>query len=374
MQQALGNEWIHDVYRCAMEEQPWEVALRPLMAELRATCAGVVKHSIAPTGAEVLLRVDVDPGTEQAYVQTYVHQNPVMNCLSAMPLGHVTTGSGAVDERFYFSSEFYNSWQKPSGYADNMGISLARRNGQFVMLSLPRDFDAGLYSREEISAVLPYVQHLVRAFNIWLRLTSTEAHAGWVSEAFDQLAQGLIIIGDDRVILYANKGGEKILSDIGPLQRTNFRLRIKDETASDKIDAILRLFESGEASETTDYAVAVPRGPARSPLFLRVQPPLGLRPGQRTFGLPKAVAFLHVVDPDERQIQSLAAFSQAYGLTGAEQRLAEALVRIESIVDAARAVGVSEATGRTQMQSIYAKTGARSLAGLLAQIYRNTLP
>jgi DNA-binding CsgD family transcriptional regulator/PAS domain-containing protein len=369
----LGDAWIHDVYSCATGELPWEHALRPLMRELNATCMGVVKHSIAPVGAEVLVRIDVNASTERAYVERYVHENPVMNCLSAMPLGYVTAGSGAVDEKFFFNSDFYNDWQKPAGYADSMAISLARRQGQFVMLSIPRDFNAGLYSRDELSGVYPYVPHLVRAFNIWLRLNMAEAETGWVSEAIDQTAQGLIILGEDRVILYANKGGERVLSGKGQLQRVNFRLRAQEDYIADRLDAILRLFESDEALDTEEYGMAIPRGEGRSPLFLRVQPPLGLRPGQKSFGLPKAVAFLHVVDPDERSIADLGVFSEGYRLTGAEQRFVEALTRLESIVEAARATGVSEATARTHMQHIYGKTGSDSLAGLLAKIYRSAL-
>jgi hypothetical protein len=95
---SLDDRWIHDVYRCATDELPWGHVLRPLMGTLKATCAGIVKHSIVPIAAQILVRVDSDQKTEQAYIERCVHENPVMNCLSAMPLGYVTTGSGAVDE------------------------------------------------------------------------------------------------------------------------------------------------------------------------------------------------------------------------------------------------------------------------------------
>ncbi len=369
----LNEQWVHDVYACAAGDLPWEASLRPIVHEMRGTCLGVVKHSIAPVRADVLVRLDVDETAERAYVERYVHQNPVINCLSAMPLGYVTAGSGAVDEKFYLSSSFYNDWQKPSGYADNLGVSLARRQGQFVLLSLPRSFDVGTYSRDELATIYPYVPHLVRAFNIWLRLTATEAESGWVSEAMDQMAQGLIILGEDRVILYANKGGEKLLAANGPLQRVNFRLRVQGDEIADRLDHLIRQFESGEAEDTEEYGLSIPRGHGKSPLFLRVQPPLGLRPGQRNLGLPKAVAFLHVVDPDERCIADLKTFSEGYRLTAAEERFVEALARLESIVEAARAVGVSEATARTHMQHIYGKTGSDSFAGLLGKIYRSAL-
>ena len=93
----VDDSIIHSIYSCATGDLPWDAAVRPIMDLIDARCAGVVRHSIAPTRAEVLARIDVDPQTERAYVNEYVHKNPVMNCLSAMPLGYVTYGSGAVD-------------------------------------------------------------------------------------------------------------------------------------------------------------------------------------------------------------------------------------------------------------------------------------
>ncbi|MGL4637047.1 MAG: helix-turn-helix transcriptional regulator [Beijerinckiaceae bacterium] len=370
----LSDAWVHDVYRCAMDELPWEAVLRPLVKALNAECAGVLKHSIAPVTVELLAKFNVEPDTEQAYLQHYVYENPMISCLSAMPLGYVTTGSGAVDERYYFDSKFYTDWQKPSGYSDNMVISLARRQGQFVSLFIPRHFDNGVYPREATSIIVPYMPHLVRAFNIWLRINMAEAQNGWVTEAFDQMAQGLMILGQDRIILYANKGGERVLAANGPLQRVNFRLRAVQDEIADKLDAILRLFETGQADETAEYALAIPRSNGQSPLFVRVQPPIGVRPGQKSFGMPMATAFLHVVDPDERTALNLKPFAEGYRLTSAELRFVEALMRTESIVEAARVVGITEATARFHMQHVYSKTGATSLAALLAQVYRSALP
>lgn len=368
---ALGHDWIHDVYRCAVDELSWRDVLKPLMQEMRATCAGVVKHSIAPIGAEVLVRVDVDPAAERAYVDQFVHENPVMNCLSAMPLGYVTTGSGAVDENFYFATRFYNEWQKPADFADNMGVSLARRQGQFVMLSLPRSFKVGVYSRDDIRKISTYVPHLVRAFNIWMRLRASEAQAGWMSEALDQMAQGLIIMGSNQLILYANKGAEKLLTDGALLQRVNFRLRVADDEVAARLDAILRLFETGAADETQEYGLAVSRGPDRTPLFLRVQPPLGIRPGQRKLGLPQAVAFIHVVDPEERGAMSFALVGEVYNLTAGETRFLETLVRTESVSATTDTLAIKDTTARTHLQRIYQKTGADSLARLLSLVHRH---
>jgi DNA-binding CsgD family transcriptional regulator len=367
----VDDEIIHKIYGCATGESDWEDALRPIMGLLDAKCLGIVKHSIAPTGAEVLVRIDVDRQTETQYVEEYVHKNPVMNCLSAMPLGYVTCGSGAVDENYFLASSFYNDWQKPAGYADNLGIALARRRGEFVLLSMPRDFNRGIYTPEELNIVKPYVAHLVRAFNIWMRLQAAETGAEWVSEALDQVGKGLIILGEDRVVLYANKSGEKTLL-AGELARENFRLVCKVRESVPHMNDILQEFEAGRDDETRAYGFAIPRGNGRPPLYVRVQPPLGLKPGQRSFGLPKAVAFLHIIDPEEQAKINTDLFVQGYGLTAAEARLLDAAIQTESVISAATMLDISEATARTHMKHIYAKTGTVSFASLIGQVHRST--
>ena len=361
---------IHKIYGCATGEADWEDALRPVMGLLDAKCLGIVKHSIAPTGAKVLVRIDVDSQTEAQYVSEYVHKNPVMNCLSAMPLGYVTCGSGAVDEKFFLSSSFYNDWQKPAGYADNLGIALARRRGEFVLLSMPRDLNRGIYTPEELQIIKPYVAHLVRAFNIWMRLQAAEDGAEWVNEALDQVGKGLIIVGENRIILYANKSGEKTLLS-GHLAREQLRLFAGNRDVAGRMDAILREFEAGSNDETREYGFAISRGNGIAPLYIQVQPPLGLKPGQRSFGLPRAVAFLHIVDPEERSEVETRIFSESYSLTVAEARLLEAAVKAESVIEAAGMLEITEATARTHMKHIYGKTGAKSFAALIAKVHRS---
>jgi DNA-binding CsgD family transcriptional regulator len=368
----VDDEIIHKIYGCATGECDWEDALRPIIGLLEGKCLGIVKHSIAPIKAEVLVRIDVDTQTETRYVEEYVHINPFMNCVSAMPLGFVTSGPGVLDETHFRSSTYYNDWQKPAGYADNLCMALARRQGEFVLLTMPRDFKRGAYTREDLMVIKPYVAHLVRSFNIWLRLQAAETGAEWVSEALDQVGKGLIILGEDRVVLYANKSGEQTLL-AGQLARENFRLVCKVRESVQQMNDILHEFETGQDEETKEYGFAIPRGIGRPPLFVRVQPPLGLKPGQRSLGLPKAVAFLHIIDPEQRDKINTSLFAQGYGLTAAEARLLDAAIQTESVVEAAAMLDIGEATARTHIRHILAKTDTASFASLIGRVYRSTL-
>ena len=66
-----------------------------------------------------------------------------------------------------------------------------------------------------------------------------------------------------------------------------------------------------------------------------------------------------VTDPQHKLRQRLAALSKAHGLTHAETEMALAIVQTGSRKAAAEARGVSDTTARSQLTSIFDKTGVR---------------
>ncbi|MEZ5828253.1 MAG: LuxR C-terminal-related transcriptional regulator [Hyphomicrobiales bacterium] len=61
---------------------------------------------------------------------------------------------------------------------------------------------------------------------------------------------------------------------------------------------------------------------------------------------------------------------RAFGLTPAELRLAEALVRGTSLKDYAEQVGIAEGTARVQLKAVFAKTNTHRQAELVSLLWR----
>ena len=66
-----------------------------------------------------------------------------------------------------------------------------------------------------------------------------------------------------------------------------------------------------------------------------------------------------ITDPNQRMRQRMRELTQRFGLTRAEIELALAVVETGSRKAAAEMRGVSDATARTQLTSIFDKTGVR---------------
>jgi DNA-binding CsgD family transcriptional regulator len=80
-----------------------------------------------------------------------------------------------------------------------------------------------------------------------------------------------------------------------------------------------------------------------------------------------------IVDPDEHREPVEPILRQAFGLTPAEARLAVGLAAGRDLTEIAHAFGVEVGTARTQLKSIFAKTGSHRQGELVALLRRFAL-
>jgi DNA-binding CsgD family transcriptional regulator len=84
--------------------------------------------------------------------------------------------------------------------------------------------------------------------------------------------------------------------------------------------------------------------------------------------------FVVFVDLEARPAPLAADLTHAFGLTAAEARLADRLIREESLEAAAGGLGVSYSTARNQLKAIFQKTDTHGQGQLIALITRLAKP
>jgi DNA-binding CsgD family transcriptional regulator len=87
-------------------------------------------------------------------------------------------------------------------------------------------------------------------------------------------------------------------------------------------------------------------------------------------GMEPGGALVVILDPDEEQAPSLDMVRQVFGLTCAEARLAISLVRGLELKEIAMVHGVAEATMRSHLKSVLAKTGTHRQSQLVPLVAR----
>jgi DNA-binding CsgD family transcriptional regulator len=110
------------------------------------------------------------------------------------------------------------------------------------------------------------------------------------------------------------------------------------------------------------------RDPIEPPLAFSIMPfsskTLGL-------GVEQAAVAIMFADPDQKQIATPTSIAKIFGLTMAESRLVAELLKGNTLVKAARSIGISPNTAKTQLQSIFLKTDTSKQSEVVALVAAN---
>lgn len=234
-------------------------------------------------------------------------------------------------------------------------------DGEKLMFSVQRQLSRGPPDAGQVRLLQALRPHLARAAAVTARMG-----LGQLDRQLDLLEE----IGLPAAVL--GLGGRVAVANAAFQARREARgggdrLALADEPAERRILAALEAIAASRLPPLLSFAIA-PAGP-RPAMILRLLP---LRRGARElFTGALAVLVLHEIQPPSLPEAGL--LSELFGLTPAQIRLARLLIQGHSLPQAAVATGLSRETLRTQLRSIFEKTGTGRQAELVALFSRLTL-
>lgn len=210
-------------------------------------------------------------------------------------------------------------------------------------------------------------RHVSRAVGVMQRLRQTELRVETSRVMLDRLSSGVLLLDAFANVTFANSAAKRMLAE-----QDGLRLRHLSHSpgfgtlVADRADDALALQAAVEATLSRD--------PYATPHFsqlLTVQRLSGtgvftlnfssLTPRQvRGLSAEAAIIFLNDSQQPCRVDDTL--LRQAYGLTPAEGRVANELLKVATTREVAQALGCSVNTVRTQVKQVYAKLGVASRA------------
>lgn len=182
--------------------------------------------------------------------------------------------------------------------------------------------------------------------------------------ALDDVSVGAFVLGERGLLLFANQAGQRLLDDRTWLRLERGRLAVASNAvgSAQLVRAIKQLVAQGtsftrEVRSRGERAVLA-GGPVsgQHALASRV----------RALGL----IWLLTMKPSADAIRLA---TQLYRLTAAEQRMLCLLSEGHDLARITRLLGVKQTTLRTQLRSIFTKTGCRRQSELLALVSRLSL-
>ncbi|HEX6803644.1 MAG TPA: LuxR C-terminal-related transcriptional regulator [Terriglobales bacterium] len=358
------------LYDAAADSSLWLVFLRELANATRSSQSGILLHDLQHGHHSVSLDWGIDAKTARLYQDYYGARDIWMQ--RAAPLvysGWMARSEDICAFEELSRSEFYNDFLQPQGgFAHAMWGVIEKSPSKMIGLGLYRDRRRQPFESRDLQLLSFLAPHLQRAFRLHMQVSELKAFAQDLEHAVDMLPTAIVLLGNDRRILHTNKSAAKILADNDGLLAVHQQLQASHPAETARLDNLIC-----QAQATSTGNGLSPGGGIK--ISRRIRPALEVvvtpvRHINLGSSCPvHAIAF--VVDPTKNLRPAADILRAIFGLTPAECRVALLLGDGLAPRAIAELIGVSANTLKTQLASIYRKTGTSrqgQLVRMLSQL------
>jgi DNA-binding CsgD family transcriptional regulator len=368
----LGAETVSkllgSLYDAASDPNLWDSFLRQLAQSTGATSAGLVMLDVGRDIYTVSRSWEVDPEATRLYQERYGAIDVWAQRGLSKPAGYVCNSEVLCSRREMATTEVYNDFMVRFGVEHGL-FGVAENSGsRWASVSLYRNSACPEFQPSELEIVRLLAPHIQRAFRLHFQFAELKARSMGLETAYDMLATGVVFLGASGEIVRMNRSAQASVSERDGLLATRDGLRAE------------QLAESGLLQKTICQAASTLNGKglsaggtvmisrrSRPPLQIQISP---IRSSVVHVSQPiAAVAFIN--DPLSTHRPSQEVLRVLFGLTPAECRVALLLGDGHAPRNIANMVGVTDNTVRSQIKSIFSKTGVRRQCELIRLLLNN---
>jgi DNA-binding CsgD family transcriptional regulator/PAS domain-containing protein len=352
------------IYQAAVEPGRWSdfvAALERTYPDSRVTLFG---HRDGCPTASLGAHVNYAANDLRDYAGYFAARSPYLARSEVFPVRRAFRYETIVPERVLRQTEYYNDYLAPRrlGY-HGTGFIIERsgpRNG--TVLSLADHANDPERRARQLRLLDLIGPHLWRGLRLHRTISVERARAGAAQAAFDKWAHAAVVFDASGRIAAFNAAAEHLFRRAdGVWLGRGGQLRVADEARS---QALARAVHACASDPGAGIApIALPRRSGQAPLHAMAWP-LGGRAGVIAREAHGAV-LLVIFDPTQARRTPIDWLARQYGLSPAEQRLAEAIVNGVPLSDAAEQLGIRLSTARTRLKTIQTKTGCHRQVDLV---------
>lgn len=210
------NELLDHLYAAALGEADWSEVLCSVADHCGAENAALVRVDQL-LGTSSVLAPRADPGVTAAYNTYWWAFDPTVEATQEAPVGRVTSLQDTGREHF-LRSTFHNEFWAYSGLgAERLAVNLRLDTHGFASCVLQGRAGTDTLGDDAHQAFHHLVPHLIRAVEIQIRLQKMAYAASIASISTVPGQLGIVVVDVAGRVLWADDGGEALLSRGGAL-------------------------------------------------------------------------------------------------------------------------------------------------------------
>lgn len=359
-------------YDAAVDEQQWPLFLEALVLATGGVSAFLRSNDTLNQSASFNACVGYELAWQTAYCNHFVKLDYYNHIMNKYVPGTIVSSNQQINQRELHKTEYYNDYLLPQDKAHSMGVFLQKDDSHSLVFAIQRGKRADTFGEEESRLMSILAPHVTRAVRAHQKIHTATAEKEQARGALDQMRMGVILVNRFGTPQYLNRAAELMMTQSVGLGVVNNRLAVQSPTETAQL--LKMIFDASPAVD--GYVVG---GDMRITMrnkvdFLHcivtpISPKMGFMVNASA-GTDCVAVFLS--KPEGLQL-SPKRLVTLFKITPAEARIVAKLAALKTVEEASDDLGISVSTARSQLKSVFGKTGTRSQSELLMLLATGTL-
>jgi DNA-binding CsgD family transcriptional regulator len=363
---------VGDIYDAALDPSLWSGVLARTAGFVGGQAAGLLSKDSVSKAGNAHHNYGVDPHYIRLYQETYWKFDP-LSPLLFYAVEQVTTISDYIPDDEFREGRFFRERVQPQGWIDAANVVLDKSLTSCAILSVIRDEAHGIVDDEMRRRMRLIVPDIRRAALIGRVIDLKTAEAATFAGTLDGLSAGLFLVDATGRIVHANASGHVMLATGDFLRAAGVRLVASDPQSDLTLREVFAAAGSGDAAIGIK-GIAVPLTSRAGERYVAHVLPLtsGARRQAGTSYAAVAALFVHkaaLETPSPPEV-----IAKTFKLTPSELRVLLGIVEVGGAPETAEALGIAEATVKTHLKRLFAKTGTTRQADLVKLVAAYSSP
>jgi DNA-binding CsgD family transcriptional regulator len=355
------------LYSAPLSPELWPKFLAELSEMIGLGGAALLHQDLVRSQANVHVTVGIDPEAGAIYQAEYAAMDAWLPEFLTRPEGEVALADELCPPERLRKSEFYHDFLRPYDVRLSHAVPTLKRASVLEFVTFySHGWKTKLPDRKATDLLNIVLPHLQMALRIRQRLYGLEAEKHTLEGALDRLDFGLILLDEVGRCIFLNESARHLMKQRNGLCFRNDRLGGVVPSESSQLRMLIeRAVAAGGGKQFEKGGALSISRPSGSPLQLLVAPFLNSGTLDSVTGSRRAAAILFISDPDRKPVAVEDMVQLLYGFTAAEAKLARLLLDGCTLAQSAETNHVTRETVRTQLKSMFSKTGVRRQSELI---------
>jgi DNA-binding CsgD family transcriptional regulator len=355
---------IGGIYDAALDPDLWSCALKGIGQFVGGPAAALyAKDTVRKTG-NVFYVHGVEPEFVQSYFDKYVTLDPFTTTRFFFAVEQVISTKDIMTHDEFWATQFYKEWAQPQGWIDFISAALEKSSTTYAECGVFRHKRDSVTDEVACRSMRLIIPHIRRAVLIGKVIEQHQVKAAAMADVLDGIAAALVLVDAAGRVVQANAAALEMLNEGSVLRSTGGKFAAIDAQADRTLHDIFINAENGDAAVGVK-GIAVPLFSREGERYVAHVLPLTSGARRQAGVAYSAVAAVFLRKAALELPHPLEAIASTFKLTPAEMRVLMMIVQFGSLQEVAPVLGVSEATVKTHLQRIFAKTDTSRQADLV---------